>query len=105
MVVLIFFSGLGIFPTARLNGMMHGNEIFTCQLSRMTFSCYNFKNISRNNNLCIKTISMRVEPGYVVRFILKIQLSIRQYRLTDTHRWLGWRGSAGYNIHERLRGQ
>ena len=37
--------------------MMYGNDISTCQLSRMAISCYN-KNISRNHNLCIKTISI-----------------------------------------------
>ena len=36
--------------------MMYDNDIYTCQLSRMTFSCYNKKKFSRNNNLCIKTI-------------------------------------------------
>ena len=35
----------------------------------------------------------------------KIQLLRGQNLLTDTHRWLGGRRSASYNIHERLRGQ
>ena len=54
MVVLNFFSVVDIFcPTARLNGMMYGNEMSTCQLSRMKFSCYDKKNIRINHNLCI----------------------------------------------------
>ena len=35
-------------------GMMYGNEMSTCQLSRMKFSCCYDKNISINHNLCIK---------------------------------------------------
>ena len=35
----------------------------------------------------------------------KIQVSRGQYWLTGTHRWLGGRCGAVYNIHERLKGQ
>ena len=52
-VVLNFFWRMYLCPTARLNGMMYGNKIYTCQLSRMTCSCSNKKN-SRNHNLCRK---------------------------------------------------
>ena len=48
MAVLIFFWRRYFFPTARLNGMVYGNEMSTCQLSRLTFSWYN-KNISRKS--------------------------------------------------------
>ena len=51
MVVLIFFWRRYICPTAMSTDMMYGNEMSTCQLSRMKFSCYNKKNVSRNHNL------------------------------------------------------